>query len=61
MENENIITYKWEQGIYNLKDLIYLVEFRQITPAQFFEITRYNYAATIQKYKDQIRRINNGK
>lgn len=43
MENENIITYKWEQGVYSLKDLIYLVEFKQITPAQFFEITRQHY------------------
>lgn len=49
MENENIITYKWEQGVYSLKDLIYLVEFKQITPAQFFEITRQHYDTITQK------------
>lgn len=49
MEFDNLITYKWEQGIYSLEDLIILVKYKQITPEQFFEITRYNYAAVAQE------------
>ena len=45
MEDKNIITYKWDHGVYSLEDLIILVKYNQISPEEFFEITRYNYAA----------------
>lgn len=43
MESENIVEYKWSNGVYSLEDMIILVKYGQITPQQFFEITRYNY------------------
>ncbi len=49
MEDKNIITYKWDHGVYSLEDLIILVKYNQITPEEFFEITRYNYAAAAQE------------
>ena len=51
MESENLITYKWDEGIYSIQDMLILVKYKKITPEQFFEITRYNYAAAAQKYK----------
>ena len=54
MESETMTIYKWEQGVYSLQDMIILVKYKQLTPEQFFEITRYNYAAVAQKYKNQI-------
>lgn len=32
MENEILITYKWEEGIYSLDDMLILVEYKKITP-----------------------------
>ena len=52
MESDNLITYKWEGGVYSLEDMIVLVKYKQITPEKFFEITRYNYAAVVQKMKN---------
>ena len=52
MENKILITYKWNQGIYNLEDLLKLVEKKQITISDFFEITRYDYDA-IKKQKNK--------
>lgn len=52
MQSENLITYKWEQGIYSLEDLVVLVKYKQITPQQFFDITRFNYAAAAQKFQN---------
>lgn len=49
MEDKSLITYKWDQGIYSLEDLIILTKYHQITPKEFFEITRYNYAAAAQE------------
>lgn len=52
MESEEMLTYKWEGGIYSLQDIVILVKYKQITPEKFFEITRYNYAAVVQKMKN---------
>ena len=54
MESETITTYKWEEGVYSLQDMVILVKYKQLTPEQFFEITRYNYDVIAQKYKSQI-------
>ena len=43
MEDKSLISYKWEQGIYELKDMIQLVQQGIINEDQFFEITRYNF------------------
>lgn len=52
METENIITYKWNNGVYNLQDMIILVKYENLTPEDFFKITRYNYDAV----KDRVER-----
>ena len=49
MEEKTLVTYKWDHGIYSLEDLIILVKYHQITPEEFFEITRYNYAVAAQE------------
>ena len=51
MESKEIIMYKWECGVYNLQDLINLVKNNQITPQDFFKITRFNYVAIQKNYK----------
>lgn len=38
-----LIEYKWEHGVYNLKDMVNLVLKNVITKEQFFSITRYNF------------------
>lgn len=48
-ESMNIINYKWNNGVYSLKDLIILVEYKKITQKQFFEITRINYKGLIER------------
>ena len=45
MEEETLVTYKWDQGVYSLEDMLILVKYKKLTPDQFFEITRYNYDA----------------
>ena len=50
MESKEMIMYKWENGVYNLQDLINLVKNNQITQQDFFKITRFNYAA-VEKEK----------
>ena len=59
MQEETLITYKWNQGLYSLNDLVILVKYKQLTPEQFFKITRYDYAAAAQKYKNQIKKNQN--
>ena len=44
-----MITYKWEGGVYSLDDLLVLVQYKIITPDQFFNITRYNYKVIKQQ------------
>lgn len=48
-ESMNIINYKWNNGVYSLKDLIILVEYKKITQEQFFEITRINYKGLLER------------
>lgn len=49
-----IIKYKWESGIYNLKDMVDLVLKNVITKEQFFSITRHNfYSAKENELKSQ--------
>lgn len=43
MDSKDLILYKWEQGIYELKDMIRLVQQKIISKEEFFEITRYNF------------------
>ena len=31
-EDENVIEYKWNQGVYDLKDMAILVKYKNITP-----------------------------
>lgn len=31
MESKNLITYKWNQGIYSLEDLMILVKYKKMT------------------------------
>lgn len=48
-ESINLITYKWNEGIYSLEDLKILVKYKKLSQEQFFEITRIKYAAIAQK------------
>lgn len=43
MESKNLIIYKWEHRVYDLKNMIKLVEDNIITKDDFLDITRYNY------------------
>ena len=47
---DKTITYKWEQGVYSLEDMVILTKYHNITPQQFFEITRYNYDSIKEKF-----------
>ena len=42
-DKNNLIRYKWETGVYGLKEMNQLVEQNVITKEQFFDITRYHY------------------
>ena len=46
---DNTITYKWNQGVYSLSDMVLLTRYHNITPEQFFQITRYDYNAIKEK------------
>ena len=52
MPQIDIITYKWKQGVYSLSDMVILVKYKNITPEQFFEITRLHYDAVIKEMGD---------
>lgn len=49
MEDIILIEYKWNHGIYELKDMIELVKNQKITKQEFFDITRYNYDGVIKR------------
>lgn len=51
MPEKDVTTYKWKQGVYSLEDMIILVKYNNLTPDEFFEITRLDYAAAAQKYE----------
>lgn len=44
--------YKIKDGLYSLEDLKILVKYKKLTEDQFFEITRFNYAAVVQKLQN---------
>ena len=50
MENKDLIQYKWEQGVYQLKDMVKIVQEKIITKEDFFNITRYNFDSIIGTY-----------
>lgn len=56
-ESMNIINYKWNNGVYSLKDLIILVEYKKITQKQFFEITRINYKGLLERKTKEEKEI----
>lgn len=49
MEDIILIEYKWNSGVYQLKDMIRLVENQKLTKQEFFDITRYNYDGVTKK------------
>lgn len=49
MEDIILIEYKWNSGVYQLKDMIKLVEDQRLTKQEFFDITRYNYDGVTKK------------
>lgn len=53
MESINVIKYKWQNGVYDLKDMIILVKKNMLNEQQFFNITRYKY----QSVKDNNKYI----
>lgn len=53
MESINVIKYKWQNGVYDLKDMIILVKNNMLNEQQFFNITRYKY----QSVKDNNKYI----
>lgn len=50
MESLQLIQYKYHNGVYDLKDMIKLVEKQIISKQQFFEVTRYNFDGVIKNY-----------
>ena len=57
MQDENLITYKWNQGVYSLEDMVILVKYKNITPEIFFEITRFDYNAILEKLKSEGKKV----
>ena len=51
MESKDLITYKWEGGVYSLEDMVILTKYKRLTPQQFFEITRFDYVTALQNYE----------
>lgn len=43
MEDINLVKYKWEHGVYALKQMITLVQQGFLTEEDFFDITRCHY------------------
>lgn len=50
MENKILIQYKWQHGVYQLKDMIKMVESDIITKEDFFYITRFDFDGIIGTY-----------
>ena len=51
MQDIELIRYKWQQGVYDVEDMIDLVCKKIITKDQFFNITRYNFDGIVQVRK----------
>lgn len=43
-ESINLIKYFYQQGIYDIKDMNFLVQSRKISKQDFFQITRFVYS-----------------
>ena len=43
MESIDLLKYKFQQGVFDISDLIILVQLQYITKDDFFEITRLQY------------------
>ena len=48
MESKDTIQYKWQSGVYDLKNMVQLVKNGIINKDQFFYITRYNFNGVIE-------------
>ena len=48
MEDISLIRYKWEQGVYGLKEMVNLVRKNVINEEEFFDITRYVYSGVVE-------------
>ena len=57
MESKELITYKWNQGVYSLEDLIILTKYNNLTPEDFHDISGYNYIALAQKLQNPNEKI----
>lgn len=53
METQNVIIYKWNQGVYSLEDMKVLVRYNKLTPDKFFDITRIKYLDEKNQTPDQ--------
>ena len=49
MESLTIIKYKWETGVYGLKEMSKLVQLKKISEDEFFKITGYSYKGLHEK------------
>ena len=49
MNSINLIEYLWETKVYNIEDMLKLVDNKIINKEQFFEITRKKYAGANSK------------
>ena len=57
MNSRNLIIYKWEHKVYDLQDMVKLVQDSVITKDDFFDITRYNYDGVTDNIICKIRKI----
>lgn len=57
MESKNLIIYKWEHRVYDLKDMVKLVQNNVITKDDFFDITRYSYDGVTDSIICKIRKF----
>ena len=55
MESFDIIKYKWQSGVYGLKEMIDLVNTNTITQEQFSIITGYDYYGILSIYNKKFK------
>jgi hypothetical protein len=51
VDKNSLIKYKWEMGAYDIDDMLALVKWNQITPEEFFDITRKHYQSMVESNK----------
>ena len=49
--SKTLIEFYYQMGVYDLNKMIQLVKEEQITEKDFFDITRLNYKALVEKKK----------